>query len=95
MNIITRGERTFDHAVVHYPGNLSVRVNNESNLVKIILKQRDIAGVHFFENGTGVGQDYTFRMHKFYNLTLKNQDEIDTVIRYNKMFQLYNKQKES
>ncbi len=95
MNIITKGERTFDHAFVHYPGNLSVKVDNESNLVKIILKQRDIAGVHFFENGTGVGQNYSFRMKRFYNLTLKNQEEIDTVIRFNKMFQLYNKQEEN
>lgn len=94
MNIHTKGEKIFDHAIVHYPGNLSVRVNDESNLVKINLKQRDIAGLHFFKNGTGIGQLYRYRMEKLYNLTLKNQDEINTVVRYNKIFELYNKKEE-
>lgn len=48
MDITTTGFKYFDHAIVYFTGNLDVCVKNESSLVKMLIKHRDVAGLYFF-----------------------------------------------
>lgn len=70
MEIHTKGN-TFQFADVMYPGKdkCTSRIYNEQTLVKLILKQRDLAGIHFFYNGSGEPQPYVYRMKALYNLS--------------------------
>lgn len=48
MEIHTKGEYIFYYADVKFPAKCTLRVYDEPTLVKLILKQRDLAGIHFF-----------------------------------------------
>jgi hypothetical protein len=51
-----------------YPGRCTARVYDESTLVKVMLRQRDLAGIHFFYNGSGGPLPYLYRMKALYLL---------------------------
>ncbi len=61
----------FDYVDIMYPTKHTIRVHDEATLVKIMIKQKDIAGVHYFCNGSGRPQPHLYRMKAIYNLENK------------------------
>lgn len=85
----------FNKAVVMFPGNNHLTVNDESTFIKLILRQRDVAGLYYFENGTGEPKDNLFKLKRIYGLKPHNPNYHTIIPKYNNMFNFINNEENS